>query len=495
MQAGKVTPFWSASYGRDSTERIGTASDPAAGGVLHTYTRNALDQLTTDARSGAGTGNTTWSYDPAYRLLARADSAATTSSTFSPDAADQLTSLVTTTGGVATQSRSYGFNNNGDRTGWTDSVAHTSATFGYDQANRMTAYGSGAAGASYGYDGAGLRMSRTVGGVAAQFTWDEAQGLPLLLQEGSTRYVDGPNGLPIEQVDSSGNMRYYLHDGLGSVKGLLDPSGTLTDSYSYDALGARTAVTGSLADTPFGYAGQYTDAETGFQYLRARYYDPATGQFLSRDPLALPTGHPYAYAAGDPTDLSDPSGLCPSLVPDVVCGAVSGVSGYVASAGTQVINGYNLVRDNARNSQFGQGLYLGLHGSAVAAATLYGAVANSTVACLDHYAQGDCDQQWRANFATASFVAHHPFEAAFTAVYNTVAPIAYIIACKDVAHTVGYAVGTALPNLLTNGLLHLPLDDLTSGGRIPADAAPMGSESFLHNGATVHYSRTATAIG
>ena len=472
LQAGKVTPFWSASYGRDSTERIGTASDPAAGGVLHTYTRNALDQLTTDARSGAGTGNTTWSYDPAYRLLARADSAATTSSTFSPDAADQLTSLITTTSGVATQSRSYGFNNNGDRTGWTDSVAHTSATFGYDQANRMTTYGSGAASASYGYDGAGLRMSRTVGGVAAQFTWDEAQGLPLLLQEGSTRYIDGPNGLPVEQVDSIGNVRYYLHDQLGSVKGLLDPSGTLTDSYSYDALGARTAVTGSLADTPFGYAGQYTDAETGFQYLRARYYDPATGQFLSRDPLALPTGHPYAYAAGDPTDLSDPSGLCPSLIPDIVCGAVSGVSGYVASAGTQAVNGYNQVRDNARNSQFGQGLYAGLYGSAVAAATLYGAAVNSTVACLDPYTQSDCDQQWRANFATASFVAHHPFEAAFTAVYNTVAPIAYIIACKDGAYTIGYVIGTALPNLLTNGLLRLPLDDVTAGCFcFPADTA------------------------
>ncbi len=57
------------------------------------------------------------------------------------------------------------------------------------------------------------------------------------------------------------------------------------------------------------FAGQYTDAETGFQYLRARYYDPATGQFLSRDPLAAITGSPYGYTGGDPLNGTDPAGL------------------------------------------------------------------------------------------------------------------------------------------------------------------------------------------
>ena len=68
-------------------------------------------------------------------------------------------------------------------------------------------------------------------------------------------------------------------------------------------------VSGSAADTPFGYAGQYTDAETGFQYLRARSYDPATGQFLTRDPLANLTNMPYAYTADNPLNGTDPSGL------------------------------------------------------------------------------------------------------------------------------------------------------------------------------------------
>lgn len=52
----------------------------------------------------------------------------------------------------------------------------------------------------------------------------------------------------------------------GSVCGLLDPAGTISASYSYDAYGKQMAGTGSSA-TPFGFTGQYTGAKTGFQYL------------------------------------------------------------------------------------------------------------------------------------------------------------------------------------------------------------------------------------
>ena len=110
-------------------------------------------------------------------------------------------------------------------------------------------------------------------------------------------------------MDGAGTVRFYLADHLGSVRGLASASGAITDSYIYDPYGQRTAVTGGAASTPFGYAGQYTDAETGFQYLRARYYDPATGQFLTVDPLVDSTGHPYAYAEDNPTNFNDPSGL------------------------------------------------------------------------------------------------------------------------------------------------------------------------------------------
>ena len=54
---------------------------------------------------------------------------------------------------------------------------------------------------------------------------------------------------------------------------------------------------------------EYTDAETGFVYLRARYFDPATGQFISRDPLVALTGSAYGYVDGNPLNFTDPLGL------------------------------------------------------------------------------------------------------------------------------------------------------------------------------------------
>ena len=54
----------------------------------------------------------------------------------------------------------------------------------------------------------------------------------------------------------------------------------------------------------------YTDPETGYVYLRNRYYDPATAQFLTRDPLDAATRSAYGYGGNDPLDQSDPLGLC-----------------------------------------------------------------------------------------------------------------------------------------------------------------------------------------
>jgi RHS repeat-associated protein len=62
-------------------------------------------------------------------------------------------------------------------------------------------------------------------------------------------------------------------------------------------------------DPSFGYTGQYQDEESGLVYMRARYYDPATQQFLSRDPLEGASGQPYAYAWGNPVNYTDPAGL------------------------------------------------------------------------------------------------------------------------------------------------------------------------------------------
>jgi len=72
--------------------------------------------------------------------------------------------------------------------------------------------------------------------------------------------------------------------------------------------------TGDDAD-PWLFAGEQRDAALGFDYLRARYYDPAIGRFITRDPWPGNRAHPstqtaYPYVVNHPTGLVDPSGRC-----------------------------------------------------------------------------------------------------------------------------------------------------------------------------------------
>ncbi|HEY3567277.1 MAG TPA: DUF6531 domain-containing protein [Thermoanaerobaculia bacterium] len=207
---------------------------------------------------------------------------------------------------------SYGYDAQGNRTSVLPRTG-SAVTLLYDQANRLTGYGGTV---TYAYDGGGLRVSKTVSGTATPFTWDTRSHLPLLLADGTTSYVYGPGGLPLEQVTASGTL-YYHQDQLGSTRALTNASGAVVATYSYDPYGNLSGSTGTVTN-PFGYAGQYTDAETGFQHLRARYYDPATAQFLTRDPLATLTWDAYGYAGRNPLSLVDPAGLNPLTTPTVL---------------------------------------------------------------------------------------------------------------------------------------------------------------------------------
>ena len=148
-----------------------------------------------------------------------------------------------------------------------------------------------------------------MGGVTTTFTWDIAGGLPVVLDDGA-RYVYGA-GL-VSQV-SGANTYYYLADGLGSTMKTVDATGAVVNGYTYDVYGKKTSSTGSQANE-FDFAGQQTDP-TGLQYLRARYSDPETGTFISREPMEVRPGwtaNPFGYAEARPVSLVDPTGLSSS---------------------------------------------------------------------------------------------------------------------------------------------------------------------------------------
>ncbi len=177
--------------------------------------------------------------------------------------------------------------------------------------------------AAYGYDGDGLRTSRTVSGQKNQFVYDRSAGLPLVVGYGSgtsyTYYLTGPGGIPIEQIGPSNLTAWFQTDNLGSIRQATGTGtganvvGTATYTpYGVLKTGATCTLTAGCSFTNtfnFGYAGQWTDSETGFQYLRARYYDPATAQFLTRDPMSSITREPYGYVGNNPLNGTDPLGL------------------------------------------------------------------------------------------------------------------------------------------------------------------------------------------
>jgi YD repeat-containing protein len=87
-----------------------------------------------------------------------------------------------------------------------DSITGSNTTYGYDQFDRLTSYTKGSTSSTYAYNGDGLRQSKTVNGTTTQETWDTAEGLPLLIQDGTTNEIDGPDELPPEQVTGSGTI-------------------------------------------------------------------------------------------------------------------------------------------------------------------------------------------------------------------------------------------------------------------------------------------------
>ncbi len=266
------------SYGYDSLYRLTSVTYPNAEQVVYAYDPMGNRTGMTSTVSGV----TTYSYDAADRLLrAGAD-------TFGWDAnGRQIT-------------RTFGAN---------------TATYTFDPLDRLTQVVSGTVTVQFGYDGDGVRTSKTVGSVATQYVQDVSAALPVVVAEttaGQTnRYVYG-NDL-LEQVSPAGSPAFYHADGLGSTRALSNLSGQRTDAYSYDVFGQVRSRIGSAAQ-PFAFAGEQTDGELGLVYLRARYYDPQVGRFVTQDTFPGHAREPqtinkYVYASDNPVLVTDPTGL------------------------------------------------------------------------------------------------------------------------------------------------------------------------------------------
>lgn len=177
----------------------------------------------------------------------------------------------------------------------------------------------------YEYNAAGQLVKKSRNGTATSyFLWDGQQLAAELNGSATSRtaeyvYASGAADVPFAVEWGSGALSYYRQDHvLGNVAGLVRSdsggSATLQEQYTYDEFGVPTTVVDSLSGANrLQWKGAFYEGDSArLYYLRARWYDPEQGRFMSEDPLGFLGGglNMYQFAAGDPVNGSDPSGAC-----------------------------------------------------------------------------------------------------------------------------------------------------------------------------------------
>jgi RHS repeat-associated protein len=170
--------------------------------------------------------------------------------------------------------------------------------------------------ASFTYRPDGLRETKTASGVTYHYHYDGSNLIRITDDNGQTVWAfTWVNGKLNTVTNASGDTFYYVTNYRGDVVRIVDENGATVANYSYDPWGKVLSVSEDtpVAGQPLGYAGYYYDKETKLYYLQARYYDPETARFLSRDqdpgnqddPI---TQNAYTYVNNNPVMNVDPDG-------------------------------------------------------------------------------------------------------------------------------------------------------------------------------------------
>ncbi len=276
-------------------------------GRVVNYTYDSIYRLTNETISGANNpilnGSVSYTYDQVGNRLSRTSTLAAIPSqqNVTVDNNDRLTS--------------DNYDNNGS------TIGADGRTYTYDFENRIIEVTGNNLSISIKYDGDGNRVEKTVNGVTTKYLVDDnnltgyAQVVEEIQNNVVTRqYTYGLDLISQGQLIANDRFTsFYLYDGHGSVRGLTNSSGTLTDQYDYDAFGNLISQVGSTPNL-YLYAGEQYDPDLGLYYNRARYLDVDRGRFWSQDSyegnLIDPNSlHKYSYVEAEPINNIDPSGL------------------------------------------------------------------------------------------------------------------------------------------------------------------------------------------
>jgi RHS repeat-associated protein len=183
------------------------------------------------------------------------------------------------------------------------------SSYTFDYEHRLIAIGTD----QFTYDGTGNRLQATRNGVVTRYIYD-AFGNLLAEADGSnniTRYYIQGAGL-LAAVTSSNTLYCYHFNATGHTMAMTDSAQVVVNKFSYDPYGNITNQSEGI-NQPFKYVGQFgvITEPNGFYYMRARYYDPQVGRFISEDPIGFDGGDEnlYAYVKNNPVMGVDPWGL------------------------------------------------------------------------------------------------------------------------------------------------------------------------------------------
>ena len=313
-----------------------------------TYNFDGMNRLTDAAYVDNGISSYDFKYH--YDLAGNRKQAQQTlgaapwSVTYEYNQGNQLTSMVGNDG----VPHSFSYDNNGNLLNETVG-SNTFNSYVYDMANRLTQHTNAASAiTNYSYNGFGNRIaqSQVSGGVTTNTSYllDFGASLaPMLGQTTGTQityYLPGLGQAQVNSQSSADQWQYYLNDGLGSVRQVVNQTGMQNYAANYDPYGSLLEQSGTAATGKNGFTGAPTDAD-GLVYLNARFYNPNYGTFLNLDPFAglaerSASQNGYSYVQGNPVNFTDPSGKCIGpLVVLCVAGIGAGVA-FIADWAHQV---------------------------------------------------------------------------------------------------------------------------------------------------------------
>lgn len=232
--------------------------------------------------------------------------------------------------GVKGQTVSYAYNSEGylvqagnekfsyDPAGNLVSKTAPGRTYKYDEENRLIEVRANGSIIRYTYDGEGNRVQRESNGQVVHYLYHRLTSLPQVMAEYDEsgkllrHHLLGPSRIALR--DASGQTIWLLEDRLGSTRIVVDAVGKVLARYAYPSPFGMPTLTEGTPQTDFLFTGEQCDSAAQLLYLRARYYDPQTGRFLSVDPLPGLLSDPqsfnrYVYASNDPVNRVDPTGM------------------------------------------------------------------------------------------------------------------------------------------------------------------------------------------